>query len=80
MNPRSYQQPRPDDQGMLDEVVDEFADGLHMLYHAYSSTTGLRRTVHDARKIGTFEAIDRSKRTLGKKYSPTLDDIISRFD
>ena len=80
MNPRSYQQPRPDDQGMLDEVVDEFADGLHMLYHAYSSTTGLRRTVHDARKIGTFEAIDRSKRTLGKKCSPTLDDIISRFD
>ena len=64
LNLRSYQEPRPDDQGMLKEVIEEFQDALHMLYHSYSSQTGLVRSVHDKRIDGTFEAVDKNKRTM----------------
>jgi hypothetical protein len=64
INVRTYQEPRINDEGMLDNVINEFDVGLHMLYHAYSSQIGMNRTVHDKRFEGTFAAVDKNKRTL----------------
>jgi hypothetical protein len=40
LNLRSYQLPRSNDNGMLDQIISEFEMGLHMVYHAYSSQIG----------------------------------------
>ncbi len=65
INPRSYDLPRQDDQGMLDEVLYEFEDSLRMLYEGYTSQVGSKHAVHDQRNEGTFAALAAEKSTIG---------------
>ena len=57
--------PRPYHSSWARANVISSVEGLHMLFHAYSSSTGLRRTEHNQQKQGTFDSLGDATKTIG---------------